>query len=89
MELYGLLTTVNKSLDHMERLGIVPELTGAKRNRLFSYAGHLKIMNQGLDIATKPEPIIMDAALCRIAPPQFCIRHRWDESDRSLIYGRP
>ena len=39
--------TVNKCLDHLERLGIVKELTGARRNRLFSYVGYLKIMNQG------------------------------------------
>ena len=39
--------TVNKCLGHSERLGIVRELTSRKRNRVFSYAGYLKIMNQG------------------------------------------
>ncbi len=34
----------------MEHLGIVQELTGAKRNRLFSYVGYLKIMNQGTEL---------------------------------------
>ena len=38
--------TVNKCLRHMERLGIVRELTSRKRNRVFSYAGYLDIMNQ-------------------------------------------
>jgi len=42
--------TVNKCLDHMEHLGIVQELTGAKRNRLFSYVGYLKILNQGTEL---------------------------------------
>jgi len=39
--------TVNKSLEHLERLGIVRELTSRKRNRIFSYTGYLEIMNQG------------------------------------------
>ena len=42
--------TVNKCLGHLERLGIVRELTGAKRNRLFSYARYVEIMNQGTEL---------------------------------------
>jgi Fic family protein len=42
--------TVNKSLGHLERIGIVTELTSRKRNRLFSYAGYVDIMNQGTEI---------------------------------------
>jgi len=42
--------TVNRSLGHLERLGIVRELTSRKRNRVFSYAGYLKIMNQGTEL---------------------------------------
>lgn len=42
--------TVNNCLDHLERLGIVRELTGAKRNRIFSYTGYVEIMNQGTDL---------------------------------------
>ncbi|MFO7817369.1 MAG: hypothetical protein R6V39_06790 [Desulfovibrionales bacterium] len=42
--------TVNKSLEHMERLGIVLELTSRKRNRVFSYTGYLEIMNQGTEL---------------------------------------
>jgi Fic family protein len=41
--------TVNKSLEHMARLGIVRELTSRKRNRVFSYTGYLEIMNQGTE----------------------------------------
>lgn len=39
--------TVNKCLNHLERLGIVQELTGQKRNRLFSYPRYIEIMNYG------------------------------------------
>ncbi|MDD3925981.1 MAG: Fic family protein [bacterium] len=37
--------TVNTVLRHLEKLGIVSELTGSKRNRLFSYVGYISIMN--------------------------------------------
>ncbi len=39
--------TVNKCLVHLERLGIVRELTSRKRNRIFSYTGYVDIINQG------------------------------------------
>lgn len=42
--------TVNKALDHLERLGIVKELTSQKRNRLFSYAGYIEIMSRGTEL---------------------------------------
>ena len=42
--------TVNKCLRYLERLGIVRELTSRRRNRLFSYTGILKIMNQGTEL---------------------------------------
>jgi Fic family protein len=42
--------TVNKCLGHLERLGIVCELTSRKRNRVFSYAGYLEIINQGTEL---------------------------------------
>lgn len=42
--------TVNKCLAHLERLGIVRELTARKRNRVFSYTGYLKILNQGTEL---------------------------------------
>jgi Fic family protein len=41
--------TINKSLGHLEQLGIVRELTAQKRNRLFSYAGYVEIMNRGTE----------------------------------------
>ncbi len=42
--------TVNRCLTHLERLGIVKELTSRKRNRVFSYTGYLEIMNQGTEL---------------------------------------
>ena len=42
--------TVNKSLVHLQKLGIVTELTEQKRNRIFSYAGYIEIMNQGTEL---------------------------------------
>jgi len=42
--------TVNKSLVHLERLGITRELTARKRNRLFSYAEYIRIMNRGTEL---------------------------------------
>ena len=42
--------TVNKCLRNLEHLEIVRELTSRSRNRLFSYSGILKIMNQGTEL---------------------------------------
>jgi Fic family protein len=45
--------TVNKALRHLERFGIVKELTSQKRNRLFSYEGYIEIMSQGTELPGK------------------------------------
>jgi len=45
--------TVNKALGHLEQLGIVKELTAQKRNRLFSYADYIEIMNRGTELPGK------------------------------------
>jgi len=42
--------TVNKCLVHLERLGIVRELTARKRNRVFSYGRYVEIMNRGTEL---------------------------------------
>jgi Fic family protein len=42
--------TVNKCMGHLERVGIVRELTSQKRNRLFSYHRYVGIMNKGTDL---------------------------------------
>lgn len=42
--------TVNKALGHLEKLGIVRELTRRKRNRLFSYAGYVNIISRGTEL---------------------------------------
>ena len=42
--------TVNKCLGHLERLGVVRELTARKRNRVFSYTQYVAILNQGTEL---------------------------------------
>ncbi len=41
--------TVAKSLDHMRKLGILREVTGRERHRLFVYEGYLSILNEGTE----------------------------------------
>lgn len=45
--------TVNKGLAHLSKLGIVHELTGRKRNRVFSYSAYITILNEGTEPLTK------------------------------------
>jgi Fic family protein len=42
--------TVNACLRALEQLGIVKEITGKKRNRLYSYAAYIEIMNEGTEL---------------------------------------
>ena len=42
--------TVNKCMGHLERIGIVRELTARKRNRLFSYHLYVGIINKGTEL---------------------------------------
>ncbi|TAL32726.1 MAG: Fic family protein [Spirochaetes bacterium] len=39
--------TVKASLDHLVRLGLVREVTGKRRNRLFAYVSYINILNEG------------------------------------------
>jgi Fic family protein len=39
--------TVNAALADLERLGIVSEVTGKRRNRVFSYTAFLDILSEG------------------------------------------
>ncbi len=41
--------TVAKSLDHMRRLGMLREVTGRERHRLFVYEQYLQILNEGTE----------------------------------------
>ncbi|MDH4984375.1 Fic family protein [Aminobacter anthyllidis] len=41
--------TVNAALVDLERFGIVEEVTGRKRGRVFSYRGYLAILSEGTD----------------------------------------
>jgi len=42
--------TVNACLRELEKLGIVKEITGQKRNRLYSYAEYIRIMSEGTEL---------------------------------------
>lgn len=42
--------TLNKALGHLAQRGIVREFTAQKRNRLFSHAGYVEIMNRGTEL---------------------------------------
>jgi Fic family protein len=42
--------TVNSGLRELEQLGIAKEVTGNKRNRMYSYGAYIRIMNQGTEL---------------------------------------
>ena len=42
--------TINKCLRELEQLGIVKEITGQKRNRLYSYTEYIQIMNKDTEL---------------------------------------
>ena len=42
--------TVNKTFDALERLGVVKEITGKQRGRVFAYAEFLKILESGTEV---------------------------------------
>lgn len=44
------LTTIGANLERLEELGIVKELTGRKRNRLYAYSQYISIMNKGTEL---------------------------------------
>ncbi len=44
--------TVNRSLAHLENLGIVVEITSRKRGRVFSYAKTTAILSEGMSLPT-------------------------------------
>jgi Fic family protein len=49
-ELSGLwTTTVTMMMKYLEKLGIVKEMTGARRNRLYSYVGYIEVLNKGTE----------------------------------------
>jgi len=41
--------TVAKSLQHMRRLGMLRDITGRERHRLFVYEPYLAILNEGTE----------------------------------------
>lgn len=52
-DLTGLWTTsVTSSMKHLQSLGIVTEITGRRRNRMFSYKRYLDVLNEGTEPIT-------------------------------------
>ena len=41
--------TIQKSLDHLVRLGVVREITGKRRSRLYEYTRYLRILDEGTE----------------------------------------
>lgn len=41
--------TVASAMDHLKQLGIIREITGKQRHRLFAYGGYLDILNEGTE----------------------------------------
>ena len=41
--------TVSAALERMKKLGIVKELTGFKRNRVFAYAPYVELLSEGTE----------------------------------------
>lgn len=42
--------TVNKSLVHLERIGVVVKLSSKRRGRVFSYLRYVEILNEGMEL---------------------------------------
>jgi hypothetical protein len=40
---------VASAIDHLQRLGILHEITGRPRRRLFAYGGYMDILNEGTE----------------------------------------
>ena len=45
--------TVNKTLALLEGMGLVAELTGGRRGRVFAYRAYVELINAGLDEAMR------------------------------------
>ena len=44
------LMTVGKSITELEKLGIIKETTGRKRNRIYSYTDYVRILDEGTEL---------------------------------------
>ena len=53
-ELTGLtFVTANRALGHLQELGVVAELTGQRRNRLFSYTSYIEALDRGTELPAR------------------------------------
>jgi Fic family protein len=49
----GSFPTVANAVDHMQRLGLLREITGKQRKRLFVYDPYLAILNEGTEVSAR------------------------------------
>ena len=50
-EITGLwATSATTAIKHLEKIGIIKEITGGKRNRLYKYLKYIDILNEGTDV---------------------------------------
>lgn len=45
-------TSAATAVKHLERIGLIKEITGAKRNRLYKYVKYVDILNEGTDVSS-------------------------------------
>ena len=43
------MPAINRVLAALEGIGVVREITGRKRNRVFSYEGYVRILSEGTE----------------------------------------
>ena len=43
-------TSATTAIKHLEKIGIVKEVTGSKRNRLYRYIKYVDLLNEGTDV---------------------------------------
>lgn len=43
------MPTINTALSNLEKIGIIHEITGRQRNRMFAYKAYLSILEEGTE----------------------------------------
>ena len=58
--------TAQKSLEHLQEIGIITEITGKQRGRLYEYTSYLKILDEGTAFLVEPDPASLGRGLARL-----------------------
>lgn len=51
--------SINSALSELQRLGIVHEVTGRKRGRVYSYRAFMDILSEGVGLAPEGKAILV------------------------------